>query len=54
MPAISVPIGFTPSGMPVGLQIIAPAREEARLLAAARVLEQATGWNSGPIDPVKG
>jgi amidase len=52
MPAISVPIGFTPSGMPVGLQILAPAREEARLLAAARVLEQVTDWRVGPIDPV--
>jgi amidase len=52
MPAISVPIGFTPSGMPVGIQILAPAREEARLLAAARVLEQVTDWRVGPIDPV--
>ncbi len=52
MPAASVPIGFTPSGMPVGLQMLAPAREEARLLAAARVVEQVVGWDARPIDPL--
>lgn len=52
MPAVAVPVGVTGAGMPVGLQIIAPARGEARLLAAARVVEQAVGWDPRPIDPV--
>ncbi|MBM3560172.1 MAG: amidase [Alphaproteobacteria bacterium] len=51
-PAISVPCGFTKSGLPVGLQLVAPPRGEAALLGAARVLEQMTGLERGvPIDP---
>jgi amidase len=51
-PALSLPCGFTASGLPVGLQIIAPPRGEARLLAGARVLEQILGLRgSTPIDP---
>jgi amidase len=51
-PAISVPAGFTGEGLPVGLQIVAPPRGEADALAAAALLEQATGIPEGlPIDP---
>ncbi|HEV2508421.1 amidase [Bosea sp. (in: a-proteobacteria)] len=51
-PAISVPCGFTTSGLPVGLQIVAPPRCEARLLSAAALFEQAAGLNRLlPIDP---
>lgn len=39
-PALSLPCGFTASHLPVGLQIIAPPRGEARLLAAASTIEQ--------------
>jgi amidase len=35
----------------VGLQIVAPPRAEARLLAGARVLEEILGVPTGPIDP---
>ena len=51
-PALSVPCGFTQSGLPVGLQIAAPVREEARLLAAASALENLLRLSDAlPIDP---
>ena len=51
-PALSVPCGFTQSGLPVGLQIAAPVREEARLLAAASALENLLRLSGAlPIDP---
>lgn len=39
-PAISVPAAFTPSGLPVGLQIIAPPRAEKELLQLAHAFAQ--------------
>ncbi len=41
--AISVPFGVGEGGLPVGVQLLGPGRSEARLLAAARVLELAEG-----------
>ncbi len=40
-PAASVPCGFTVGGLPVGLQIVGPARQDALVLRAARALESA-------------
>jgi aspartyl-tRNA(Asn)/glutamyl-tRNA(Gln) amidotransferase subunit A len=49
LPAISVPAGFASNGagagLPVGLQLVAPAFGEARLLAAAHRFQQATDWH---------
>ncbi len=42
-PAISVPAGFTPGGLPVGVQIVAPHNQERRLLEVAHAFEQASG-----------
>jgi amidase len=42
-PAISVPIGLTRDGRPVGLQLLGRPRGEFELLAAAQLLEQASG-----------
>jgi amidase len=51
-PALSLPCGFTASGLPVGLQIVGPSRGEAQLLAGAKVLEDILGVrDSTPIDP---
>jgi amidase len=51
-PALSLPCGFTASGLPVGLQIVAPPRGEAQLLAGAKVLEDILGLRgTTPIDP---
>jgi amidase len=51
-PALSLPCGFTASGLPVGLQMVAAPRGEAQLLAGARVLEDILGLRGAtPIDP---
>ncbi len=39
-PAASVPCGFTQDGLPIGLQIVAPWHQEARIFHAARAFEQ--------------
>jgi aspartyl-tRNA(Asn)/glutamyl-tRNA(Gln) amidotransferase subunit A len=43
-PAISVPCGFDERGLPIGLQIIGPARGEAQVLRLAHAYEEATEW----------
>jgi len=45
LPALSVPCGFTGAGLPVGLQLIGQAGEEARLLRIASAYEQAAEWH---------
>ena len=51
-PAMSVPAGFTRSGLPVGLQIVGKPRGEADLLAAASLYEEVTGLAGRvPMDP---
>ncbi len=42
-PALSMPCGFTASGLPVGLQMVAPPRGEAQLLSGARAMEDILG-----------
>ena len=47
--ALSVPCGFTPEGLPVGLQLIAPPRAELLLLRVARAFEQRRpAWRRRP------
>ena len=42
VPGINVPAGLHASGLPIGLQLLAPWGAEARLLDAAKHIEQAT------------
>ncbi|HLN30513.1 MAG TPA: Asp-tRNA(Asn)/Glu-tRNA(Gln) amidotransferase subunit GatA [Gemmataceae bacterium] len=46
LPGISIPCGFTGSGLPVGLQILAPPFEEEKLLRVARMHERETDWHT--------
>jgi aspartyl-tRNA(Asn)/glutamyl-tRNA(Gln) amidotransferase subunit A len=41
-PALSLPCGHTANGLPIGLQLLAPWGEDARLLDVAELLEQMT------------
>jgi len=51
-PALSLPCGFTATGLPIGLQMVAAPRGEAALLAGAKVLEDILGLRgTTPIDP---
>ena len=51
-PALSLPCGFTRSGLPVGLQLVGRPRGEAGLLAAASLLEEQLGLaRLVPIEP---
>ncbi|HOW59678.1 MAG TPA: Asp-tRNA(Asn)/Glu-tRNA(Gln) amidotransferase subunit GatA [Candidatus Omnitrophota bacterium] len=43
VPAMSVPCGFTSSGLPVGMQLMARPFDEATLFRAAHTFEQETG-----------
>jgi len=42
---LSLPCGFTSSGLPIGLQLQAPPLEEGRLLLAAHQFQQSTDWH---------
>ena len=44
-PAISVPCGFTPAGLPIGLQIAGRHFDEATVQRVAHAYERATPWH---------
>jgi aspartyl-tRNA(Asn)/glutamyl-tRNA(Gln) amidotransferase subunit A len=46
IPGISVPCGFTGSGLPVGLQLAAPPFAEEKLLRVAQMYQAATDWHT--------
>lgn len=43
VPGVSLPAGMSPEGLPIGMQLIAPAFEDARLIRVAHAFEQARG-----------
>jgi aspartyl-tRNA(Asn)/glutamyl-tRNA(Gln) amidotransferase subunit A len=45
LPALSVPCGFTEKKLPVGLQFVARAGDDAAVLQAGRIFQQATDWH---------
>ncbi len=46
LPAVSIPCGFTEAGLPIGLQIVGKAFDEAGILKLARAYERATDWRA--------
>jgi aspartyl-tRNA(Asn)/glutamyl-tRNA(Gln) amidotransferase subunit A len=44
IPAVSIPCGFSATGLPVGLMIAGPRFSEGRVLALANAYEKATRW----------
>jgi len=44
-PAISLPLHWTPGGLPVGVQLVAPYGREDMLIRVASQLEQAAPWS---------
>ena len=45
-PAISVPCGFGPDGLPVGLHLAGRNFDESTVLRAAYAYQQATDWHT--------
>ncbi|QBE49303.1 amidase [Leucobacter triazinivorans] len=45
VPALSAPAGFSKSGLPVGIQLVAPQGADALLLRAAYAYEERTRWS---------
>jgi aspartyl-tRNA(Asn)/glutamyl-tRNA(Gln) amidotransferase subunit A len=46
LPSLSVPAGFSPMGLPVGLQVLGHAFEDAKVLGIANAYQQATDWHT--------
>ncbi|TSB33679.1 amidase [Streptomyces benahoarensis] len=44
-PAVNVPAGFTDAGLPLGAQLLGPARGDARLLSLTAQLQDALRWH---------
>jgi aspartyl-tRNA(Asn)/glutamyl-tRNA(Gln) amidotransferase subunit A len=45
LPGVSVPCGFSDEGLPVGLQLIAPALAEEMLLRVGDAFQRRTDWH---------
>ena len=45
LPAVSIPCGFSPTGLPIGLMIAGPRFSEGKVLALANAYERATQWH---------
>jgi aspartyl-tRNA(Asn)/glutamyl-tRNA(Gln) amidotransferase subunit A len=52
LPGVSIPGGFTRAGLPIGLQLIARAFDEATLLRVAHAYQTVTDWHARrpPLD----
>ena len=45
LPALSVPCGFSASGLPLALQVVGRPFAEATVLRVGRAYEQSAGWH---------
>ena len=48
LPSMSLPSGLDTKGMPMGLQVIAPAFQDAQMIGFAKTLETTLGFNETP------
>ena len=48
VPAISIPVGLTESGLPIGFQLMAGAFQDLKLLEVARFMEGVIGFDTTP------
>jgi amidase len=48
LPVASVPVGFGPQGLPMGMQVAGPARGDLQVLALARAFEGIAPWKERP------
>ena len=48
LPGLSLPVGLTASGLPVGMEIDGPEQSDRRLLAVAKTLESIIGFDGRP------
>jgi amidase len=53
-PAVSIPVGFGPNGLPMGMQIVGSNHGERAILELAYAYEQATGWVEKRPPPLAG
>jgi Asp-tRNA(Asn)/Glu-tRNA(Gln) amidotransferase A subunit family amidase len=49
-PGAAVPMGHSPEGLPIGVQIVGRPWEEERVLAISQCVEQAGGWKAPPLE----
>jgi Asp-tRNA(Asn)/Glu-tRNA(Gln) amidotransferase A subunit family amidase len=50
LPGVSVPVGSSPEGLPIGVQVIGRPHEEELVLTVAELIEQARGpWQPPPL-----
>jgi aspartyl-tRNA(Asn)/glutamyl-tRNA(Gln) amidotransferase subunit A len=55
LPSISVPSGFTETGLPTGIQFMGRPYQENRIIAIARAYQSMTDWHTRhPEDALKG
>ncbi len=45
IPGLALPAGFDQDGLPIGMQLMAPPFQEARLIQTAHAYQQATDWH---------
>ncbi|RPJ70212.1 MAG: amidase [Desulfobacteraceae bacterium] len=50
VPAVTIPAGRGPAGLPLGLQIAGPRRADGQVLAAAKWCEERIGWGQEVVD----
>jgi len=53
MPAAVVPVGISPEGLPIGVQVAARPFEDERALSIAAVIDAAFGYRIPPMSMVE-